>query len=221
MTNELLKRLISSIFLLPIVFIVILEGDFFFNCFILICLFISIYEWFMISKNKKLNFLGIIFLILSFFSAFLLRTDMYGDFTYFSMILIICIFTDIGGYVFGKILKGPKLTKISPKKTYAGSLGGVFCSIFIITLLFNNSNYISELINVEIKDKEFSFNFFIFVIFISMISQIGDIIMSYFKRQSNLKNTGNIIPGHGGLLDRIDGMIFAFPISFLIFKFFY
>ena len=137
------------------------------------------------------------------------------------MILSICIFTDIGGYIFGKLFKGPKLTKISPKKTYAGVIGGYLFSIIFITLFYNNLEFISLVTPIESKAKELSFNNFITTIFISTISQFGDIVISYFKRKSKIKDTGKIIPGHGGILDRIDGMIFAFPATYLIYKLFY
>tara|TARA_B100000073_G_C23651245_1_gene540688 strand:- start:328 stop:774 length:447 start_codon:yes stop_codon:yes gene_type:complete len=140
------------------------------------------------------------------------------DYIYFTLVLSICILTDIGGYVFGKIIQGPKLTKISPKKTYAGAIGGYFCSIVIISLVFTYIDKISEVLNINLLLKNFQLNIFIFIFFISTVSQFGDIFVSYFKRQSKIKNTGKIIPGHGGLLDRIDGMIFAFPVSYLILK---
>ena len=140
---------------------------------------------------------------------------MYGDYIYFIMILFICIFTDIGGYVFGRIFKGPKLTKISPKKTYTGVIGGYSFALIFITVFFNNLNYISEITNIEISSQKITIKNFALTIFISSISQLGDIFISYFKRKSKIKNTGKIIPGHGGLLDRIDGMIFAFPASYL------
>ena len=140
----------------------------------------------------------------------------------FILILIICVFTDLGGYIFGKILKGPKLTKISPKKTYAGAFGGFILSI-IIALLFtkytelgtlvylNLSIWIGDLFDIKIINI-----FFIFVLFISLVSQVGDLIISYFKRLAKVKDTGNLIPGHGGLLDRVDGIIFAIPASYLL-----
>ena len=120
-------------------------------------------------------------------------------------ITIICISTDIGGYLFGKTFKGPKLSKFSPNKTYAGMIGGYLLSILSVIILNN-----------FIFSEDFLINQFIFVILISSISQLGDIIISYFKRLSKIKDTGKIIPGHGGLLDRVDGMIFAFPFSYLI-----
>ena len=123
--------------------------------------------------------------------------------------MTICIFTDIGGYVFGKIFKGPKLTRVSPKKTYSGVFGSFLLSL-IAGLIFNNYFFIDQKIFNE------DLLLIIIILFISMISQVGDLIISYFKRKAKLKDTGKIIPGHGGLLDRIDGMIFVFPICYLI-----
>ncbi len=220
MLKEFEKRLLSSVLLIPIALFFIVKGTYFFNIFILIFFFISIYEWHFISKNKKYKILGIIFLILSFYSSYYLRNETQGDYIYFLFILFICIFTDVGGYTFGKIFKGPKLTKISPKKTYSGVVGGYLFAILFVTLFFNFSKNILDIASVQFLIKELSVNYFIFTIIISTISQLGDIIVSYFKRKSKIKNTGKIIPGHGGLLDRIDGMIFAFPATYLILKLF-
>jgi phosphatidate cytidylyltransferase len=114
----------------------------------------------------------------------------------------------MGGYFFGKTFKGPKLTKISPNKTYAGALGSFILSI-ITGLIFNQ--YFAS---IDVSSK---LSFLILILFISLISQIGDLIISYFKRKAKVKDTGKILPGHGGLLDRIDGLIFAIPVSLLIF----
>ena len=124
-------------------------------------------------------------------------------------ILMICIFSDIGGYVFGKTFKGKKLTKISPNKTISGSIGSFILSyigFFVIYFYFN------DLLFVRLEIVVLVFTPF----FISFICQLGDLFISYFKRKAKIKNTGNIIPGHGGLLDRIDGAIFALPIGFII-----
>jgi phosphatidate cytidylyltransferase len=137
------------------------------------------------------------------------------------MIIFICVFTDIGGYVFGNFFKGPKLTKLSPNKTYSGVIGGYLFSIIFMALFFNYADNISEIINIKTTAKKLSSNYFILTIFISTVSQLGDIFVSYFKRKSKIKDTGKIIPGHGGLLDRIDGMIFAFPATYLISKVIY
>ena len=221
MKKELQKRILSSIILVTTALFFIIKGTYFFNFFILICLFVSIYEWHYMSKKKGYKILGIIFLILSFYSAYYFRNEFYGDYLYFIMIIFICVFTDIGGYIFGNFFKGPKLTKISPKKTYSGVIGGYLFSIIFMALFFSYLDDISEITNIKATAKELSLNNFILTIFISTVSQLGDIFVSYFKRKSKIKDTGKIIPGHGGLLDRIDGMIFAFPATYLIFKVIY
>ena len=216
MNKEFIKRLTSTIVLLPLVIFFIIKGNYYFNSFILICSIISIYEWYYMTKKKVYRILGIIFLIFSFFTAFYLRNNMNGDYLYFIIILFICIFTDIGGYVFGKIFKGPKLTKISPNKTYAGVVGGYLFSLIFIFLF--KSYFILTIIERDSIVQNLSINLILLTIIISTISQLGDIFISYFKRKSKIKNTGKIIPGHGGILDRIDGMIFAFPTAYFILK---
>ena len=221
MEKELQKRILSSFVLIPIALFFIVKGTYYFDFFILICLSVSIYEWHYMSNRKEYKILGVIFLIFSFYSAYYFRNEFHGGYLYFIMILSICVFTDIGGYVFGKFFKGPKLTKISPKKTYSGVIGGYLFSIIFITLFFNYFNFVSVITNIETTGQELSFKNFILTIFISTVSQFGDIVISYFKRKSKIKDTGKIIPGHGGLLDRIDGMIFAYPATYLIYKILY
>tara|TARA_Y100000591_G_scaffold302092_1_gene296886 strand:+ start:61 stop:711 length:651 start_codon:yes stop_codon:yes gene_type:complete len=208
MSKEFLKRSFSSIILIPIALFFIIEGSFLFNFFISICFLISAYEWHMMTKKKKYNLYGFIFLIISFYSIYKLRNDVDSEYGYILLTTIICVATDIGGYVFGKLFKGPKLTKMSPNKTYAGMIGGIFLSIITVNF-YLDSMYWPYI-------KILSLDLFIFVILISLVSQSGDIIISYFKRLSRIKDTGKIIPGHGGILDRVDGMIFAFPFSYLI-----
>jgi len=210
MNHETIKRIVSSIILLPISIFFIIKGSFYFNFFILIAFFIASYEWHMISKKKPHYLFGFIFLLFSFYSIYHLRNDFVV--TYLLSITLVCVSTDIGGYIFGKLFKGPKLTRISPKKTYSGMLGGYLLSIIFLYVFFN-STYI--FMNVT----EFTYDILIFILLVSTVSQLGDIVISYFKRLSKVKDTGKIIPGHGGLLDRIDGMIFAFPFSYIILKF--
>ena len=211
MNQELTKRIISSIILIPISLFIIIKGSLFFNFFIIVCFFITAYEWHMMTRNKSINILGLIFLIISFYLIFLLRNNFSGDYFVFLIVTLICVATDIGGYMFGKLFKGPKLTKISPKKTYAGMIGSYLLSIIFLTIFLHFSNLFLTSIKITI-------NIMIFVLLVSSISQLGDILVSYFKRLSNIKDTGKIIPGHGGLLDRIDGMIFAYPFSYIILK---
>ena len=166
------------------------------------------------SKKKNYHYFGYFFLFFSFYAVYQLRNN-FGDesesLLVFLFILLICISTDIGGFLFGKIFKGPKLTKISPKKTYSGMIGGYLFSIVTIFFLFEYSEFLFD-INTKWLPKVY-----FHIILISTISQIGDIIISYFKRLSKIKDTGKIIPGHGGLLDRIDGMIFAFPFAYIVY----
>ena len=200
MSKEFIKRFISSIILLPLVFYFIIQGSFLLIFFTAICFIVSCFEWHMMSKKKFYSIYGFLFLIFSFYTFYELSAELIDIF----YVIIICSSTDIGGYVFGKIFKGPKLTKISPKKTYAGMIGGYFLSLISLSVIIN------------FIDNETTTILFLLTILISTISQLGDIIISYFKRLSKIKNTGKLIPGHGGLLDRVDGMIFAFPIYYLI-----
>ena len=206
MNKELFKRILSSIILLPLVLFVIVEGSYFFFIFLLILFLICSYEWHLMSKKKTYHLFGFIFLLISFFFTYKLRYNGEGEYYSFLLVTIICILTDIGGYVFGKIFKGPKLTKYSPNKTYSGVIGSYVFAIFSVPLT----------ISIGIISEKNTLILFIFVFFISTISQLGDICISYFKRISKIKDTGKIIPGHGGLLDRIDGMIFAYPFSYII-----
>ena len=208
--KELQKRILSSIILLPIAVFFIVQGSIFFICFLSLLLLATGYEWTkMCKKNYYLVIFGIIFLIFSFFLAYYIREKI--GLLFFFFIIVICIFTDMGGYVFGKIFKGPKLTSISPNKTYSGVIGSFLISLAagLIFLQYTNINLF----------KNNSFEFLLSILFISLISQIGDLIISYFKRLAKIKDTGKILPGHGGLLDRIDGIIFAIPFSYLLFNY--
>lgn len=142
-SNEFYKRFMSSVILLPLILIVIIEGNFFFNIFLILFLILSIIEWLKISFNRVYLFVGVIFLIFSFFSLFEIR-NFYKlndhNIFIFMYILIICISTDIGGYIFGKMFKGPKLTKISPNKTYSGSIGAFILSLLTTYFYIDNSH---------------------------------------------------------------------------------
>ena len=210
MEKELQKRILTSTIIIPISLFFIIKGSVFFILFLIILFFIASLEWMKIVKKIKFKLLGIFFLFFSFYSVYFIRNI---DLSIFFLVFLICIATDIGGYVFGKIFKGPKITKISPNKTYSGMIGGFLLSIVL-------SYFFIEKYSSFWIEQNFAKNLTLVLIifFISSVSQIGDLIISYFKRLSKIKNTGNILPGHGGLLDRIDGMIFAFPFVFLIFK---
>jgi phosphatidate cytidylyltransferase len=198
--NEVYKRILSSIILIPTTFLIIYDGEILFKLFLIFCLAVSLYEWNNMSKNKLYFLPGIIFIFFSFYTVNYFRIYYDGNkIFYFYFIILICIATDIGGYVFGKFIRGPKITKISPKKTYAGLLGSYIFAILAGLLFF---------VKIDLK---LDVNYYLTIVIISTISQLGDIAISFFKRKSNLKDTGKLIPGHGGILDRIDGMIFTFP----------
>ena len=213
--SNLNKRILTSFPLLIIAIYAIYN-----NIILVLSLFIIssilIYEFSNIVKNifKKNKINSFIFLNLFIFYICLFASQIYfflgGEFEnkqiVFLFILLICIFTDIGGYIFGNIIKGKKLTTISPNKTYAGMFGSFICSLIICTLF--------------IIYFGFSINFIFFTLLISLVSQVGDLFISYLKRKANIKDTGNFLPGHGGLLDRSDGIIFAIPLGIKIFIFF-
>ena len=122
------------------------------------------------------------------------------------ILLFGCIASDFGGYIFGKIFKGPKLTKISPKKTISGSIGSfIFTYFFILIPIF----FVTNKINFEIL---------IISLITSLACQIGDLFFSFLKRTAKVKDTSNFLPGHGGFLDRVDGIIFAVPFSYFLLK---
>ena len=215
MFTELTKRIFSSAILIPIIIYVIIEGSMIFILFLILCFFILSYEWSMMIKSNFLKILGIIFILISLFTIYKIRINPQDSYWFLLLITIICISTDIGGYIFGKILKGPKLTKISPNKTYWGMLGSFILSFITAYVYFYNFAFTS----ISDLDRQMEFKIITIVLSVSLVSQVGDLIISFFKRKSRIKNTGKIIPGHGGILDRIDGMIFAFPYAFLLTKF--
>ena len=210
---EIIKRVLTSIFLLILLYIlinntVLLTIGLFFILIELFNEFNTIMKKIFYKKNEKFKlffFLTLINFYLIIFGLTIFITLESGNNLYkiyLLMIISICVCTDIGGYCFGKLFKGKKLTKISPNKTYSGAIGSYIFALLIPTILFK------DLISIEI--------IFFVVFIVSTISQIGDLFISYFKRKANLKDTGFILPGHGGLLDRFDGMIFAIPSGILL-----
>ena len=177
---------------------------------ILIYEFLNILKKIFIRSKKNLFlFLNLFILYVCFFAAqiyFFLLGEFQNKQIIFLFILSICIFTDIGGYIFGNVFKGKKLTSISPNKTYSGMIGSFVCSLLICMLFIIYLN--------------FSNSFIIYTFLISLVSQAGDLFISYLKRKANIKDTGNFLPGHGGFLDRLDGIIFAIPIGIKILVFF-
>ena len=220
MTSELKKRIFTSLFLLPILIAA------FFNSFILIILLllISVFSWIefnglinkIISKNEFFNKIlrliisGIFLIYIFYFSATIfvgIEKVKPNDNLNILYLLLICICSDIGGYVFGKTFKGKKLSKISPNKTISGSIGSFIFPLCLVPVFF----YL-------FLQKSNFFDLIIIVIIVSFICQLGDLFISYLKRKAKVKDTGDLLPGHGGILDRIDGILFALPFGIFLWK---
>lgn len=207
--NNLKKRIFTSLILIFFIFL-IFNSLYLMISSLLILGVISILEFFNLSKkifDKKIySFLSnLLFIIcISIFSFFFFLLYNFQQSKFILVVLLIgCVASDIGGYMFGKIFKGPKLTKISPNKTFSGAIGSF---IFSCTLF-------SSLIYYE--TKAFNFKIVIIGLMISLFCQIGDLFFSYLKRKADIKDTGNLLPGHGGLLDRLDGIFFGIPLGFV------
>ena len=207
--KNLLKRIITSFVLISILFSMFISS----MMMILIVIIISALSFYefnrlivRILKNTFLKYLssGVILLYLFLFVSiiFWIETTKVENLNYKLFLfyaIMVSIGSDLGGYIFGNIFKGKKLTKISPNKTISGVIGAFVFSILIIPIFYNDLKFI----NINLL--------FLATIIISIISQLGDLFISFLKRLAKVKDTGNILPGHGGVLDRIDGMLFAAP----------
>ena len=227
MSQNLLKRIFTSIILISILFFVNFNHQYVFVFSILIVgtlvcieannLFSKILNIKSPKKKyilQKINFKFFMLNIITFsyiffiFCNFSIEIHKSESPVFFIYIISICFFTDIGGYIFGKIIGGKKLSKISPNKTISGTIGSFVFSIFPL-ILISNLNYL---------DLELNLKNIIFCFLISLISQLGDLFISFIKRKAKVKDTGNMLPGHGGILDRVDGIIFAVPFSYFLLK---
>ncbi len=188
------KRLSVSFLAFPLIYVLLYQKTLS-NLLILIVFLFCIFEWVKIFKRKNaIFFLGLI--VLFVFLLSLLRIYNFEEFNLtFLWLIVLTWLSDIGGYIFGKLFGGPKLTQISPNKTWAGAIGSIILSQFAFLIFFLNSNY------------KFNITIIFMQLFLSIIGQFGDILMSYIKRKNNKKDTSNFIPGHGGFLDRVDGLI--------------
>jgi len=188
------KRFIISLSAFPIIYILLYQKTLF-NSLIVITFLFCLYEWIKIFKKKNIIFfLGLLILFIFLISLFRIYNFEHYNLKFLWLILITWL-TDIGGYIFGKLLGGPKLIKISPNKTWAGAIGSIIFSQFAFIIFY--------------IDVSYKFNIFIIFsqLFLSIAGQIGDILMSYIKRKNDKKDSSNFIPGHGGFLDRVDGLI--------------
>ena len=218
MSSNLKKRIATSVFLISL-----LIGMFFYSYIMIVSLIIiAIISWIefyaLISKilkknNLKDNFFRFFYKTLSLFYLsglvcliFIIESQYSNLKIYLLYSTLVAILSDIGGLVFGKIFKGKKLTKISPNKTVSGSIGSFILSILLIPLFYKGHIDQSLIIMLLIT------------IIVSLTSQLGDLFISYLKRKAKVKNTSDLLPGHGGILDRIDGIIFAIPMGIFLFK---
>ena len=159
------------------------------------------------SKFLFLNILTFLYVFIIFFQFSYQIQKMQGP-IFFLLVISICFFSDIGGYFVGKLIGGKKLSKISPNKTISGTIGSFIFSLIPLLVM----------VQFEYIDLELSFITIILIILISFVSQVGDLFISYLKRKAKIKDTGKILPGHGGILDRVDGIVFALPFSYFILK---
>ena len=214
------NRILTSVILLFVLFISLSVSRFLWLYLLVVVSIISFYEFNNLlkknrlktkNKNYLLNITAFIYLLFFIFIGF----DVHKSSIYYLLfVLSICILSDTGGYIVGKLIGGKKLTKISPNKTISGSIGSFLFSLIPIIIFFSfvEKAIIPNLVNQNIISLIF------LCLFLSFVCQLGDLLISYFKRQAKVKDTGSLLPGHGGLLDRIDGIIFVLPASYILDK---
>ncbi len=212
--SNLSKRFATSVLLLLILYFAIIN-QIVLSILLIIVSFFVLVELFNLNRkifNKK-NILFVIVYLISIIYLSLFFTQIYFFIVFdlnnkllFLYLLLVCIATDLGGYICGKIFQGRKLTKISPNKTYSGLIGSYLFSLTVFIFFYFYFN--------------FALNFIILTLIVSTISQLGDLFISSLKRMAKVKDTGKVLPGHGGILDRIDGIIFALPIGINLLIFF-
>jgi phosphatidate cytidylyltransferase len=212
MNYELVKRILTSLTLLPVLIYCSYKSGFYFIIFLSTIYFLSFYEIFANTKNLLFNFISNTIIILAIFSFYYLRGSTSSSLIVLYWVLLSTFLSDIGGYIFGKIFKGKKLTKISPNKTISGSVGSIVFSFMSLLIL----NFFQELLLGEKLVNFYQLKYFLITFLFSIICQSGDLFVSFWKRKIKIKNISNILPGHGGVLDRIDGLIFVLIFSFLI-----
>lgn len=216
MNFELKKRIFTSLILLTLLMFM-----YYYNYILIVSLIIiSLISWIefygLISKifisNKILKFLfksvSLAYLLFLVLGIFYVLSNLPELKIFFVYTILVSVASDIGGLTFGKIFKGRKLTKISPNKTISGTVGSFIFSFLLIPffdiLLVNHDLLLLLAITV----------------LISLTTQLGDLFMSFVKRKAKVKNTSDLLPGHGGILDRIDGIIFSIPVGFLLLNYF-
>ena len=211
--NNIKKRILSSIIILPISLFFILKGGNYIVSFLYAILILGNFEVFSAFKRKLTIILIDLILVISLLAVLFLRNDTASSFFLLLWVIILTILSDVGGYVFGKLFKGKKISKISPNKTLSGVIGSFvfsFFSVFVIDMIVEIFTGIDN--NFFLKTK-----YFILAIVFSITAQLGDLTISYFKRLEKIKDTGKIIPGHGGIFDRIDGLMFVVILAYIFY----
>ncbi len=212
--SNLQKRVLTSVVVFPLSIFFILKGGNYIVSFLYAVLILANFEVFSVFKRKLSIILLDGFLVISLLSILYLRNDTASSFILLIWVIILTICSDIGGYVFGKIFKWKKITKISPNKTLSGVLGSFIFSLGSIFLLSFIINLFSGL------DTDFFYKprYFILAIIFSIAAQLGDLFISYFKRLEKIKDAGKLLPGHGGIFDRIDSLMFVVILANILYN---
>ena len=207
------KRILSSIIILPVSLFFILKGGNYIVSFLYAILILGNFEVFSAFKRKLTIILVDLILVISLLAVLFLRNDTASSFFLLLWVIILTILSDVGGYVFGKLFKGKRISKISPNKTLSGVIGSFIFSIFSVFLI----DMIVEIFTGIDNNFFLELKFFILAIVFSITAQLGDLTISYFKRLEKIKDTGKIIPGHGGIFDRIDGLMFVVILAYILY----
>ena len=217
MNKNILKRIITSSFLVSLLFSCLYYSDLSWKILVIFFSIICFYEFNnLLNKIYKINTYKIIIKLLvifylCFFYFLLIKIKIEFGEEFILILLISCIFSDVGGYIIGNLVGGKKLTKISPNKTISGALGSILFTVVGTTLFILYLQKINNQFNFFIS----SLLLYLWLVLMSIYCQAGDLFVSYLKRKAKIKNTGNLLPGHGGLLDRLDGILFAVPMGVL------
>ena len=208
--SNLSKRILTSLIIFPLSIFFIFKGGDLLLLFLFGVFVIANYELFLVFNRKIIILCLDLVLILSLFSIYYLRESGEVSFKLLIWVIILCVCSDIGGYVFGKTFKWKKITEISPNKTLSGVLGSFIFSLFSLFIV-ENISFTSSAVIQFLEPK-----FFFLAIIFSIVAQIGDLTISFFKRLEKVKDMGKILPGHGGIFDRIDGLMFVVILTFLL-----
>ena len=217
MSKEMKKRIFTSVLLISLLIAMNFYSYIMITALVVISIILWIEFYALISKILKKNKLkdkvlrhlyktiSLLYLLLLICFIIVIETSYPNLKLYLIYSVLTAILSDIGGLVFGKTFKGKKLTKISPNKTISGSIGSFLFSLLLVPFFYQ------ELITLSIL------SLIVITLMISLVSQLGDLFISYLKRAAKVKDTSDLLPGHGGFLDRLDGVIFSIPFGVTMF----